>query len=130
MLDVKALLVKILDGLKVDYVVEQGASGMWTYRKWNSGIAECWGKYTASMAVNTASAGYGGYRSGLLTTPTFPITFISSPSVTATANAAQGFWVNNVGVQNTTNAQFYLSSGASLAAASRAVAFDVKGKWK
>ena len=27
----------------VDYIVEQGTSGIWTYRKWNSGIAECWG---------------------------------------------------------------------------------------
>ena len=27
----------------VDYIVEQGVSGIWTYRKWNSGIAECWG---------------------------------------------------------------------------------------
>ena len=25
-----------------DYVVEQGTSGIWTYRKWNSGISECW----------------------------------------------------------------------------------------
>ena len=31
-------------GSKVgDYVVEQGTDGIWTYRKWNSGIAECWG---------------------------------------------------------------------------------------
>ena len=26
-----------------DFIVEQGMDGMWTYRKWNSGIAECWG---------------------------------------------------------------------------------------
>ena len=25
-----------------DYVVEQGTSGVWFYRKWNSGLAECW----------------------------------------------------------------------------------------
>ena len=25
-----------------DYVIEQGTSGSWTYRKWNSGFAECW----------------------------------------------------------------------------------------
>ena len=25
-----------------DYVVEQGTSGVWFYRKWNSGFAECW----------------------------------------------------------------------------------------
>lgn len=27
-----------------DFVVEQGTSGIWYYRKWNSGIAECWGR--------------------------------------------------------------------------------------
>ena len=27
-----------------DYVVAQGTSGNWRYRKWNSGIAECWGQ--------------------------------------------------------------------------------------
>lgn len=26
----------------VDYIVAEGTSGVWTYRKWNSGIAECW----------------------------------------------------------------------------------------
>jgi hypothetical protein len=31
-----------------DYIVEQGTSGIWTYRKWNSGIAECWGSYEQS----------------------------------------------------------------------------------
>lgn len=28
----------------MDFVVEQGTSGIWTYRKWNSGICEYWGK--------------------------------------------------------------------------------------
>ena len=33
-----------LGGLPVaDFIVEQGVSGNWTYRKWNSGVAECWG---------------------------------------------------------------------------------------
>lgn len=26
-----------------DYVVAEGTSGIWTYRKWNSGISECFG---------------------------------------------------------------------------------------
>ena len=26
-----------------DYVIEQGTVGSWTYRKWASGLAECWG---------------------------------------------------------------------------------------
>ena len=39
------LLNKIAQRLGVDYIVEQGESGIWTYRKWASGIAECWGNY-------------------------------------------------------------------------------------
>lgn len=41
--------------LGVDYIVEQGASGIWTYRKWSSGIVECWGAQSYSnIAVDTA----------------------------------------------------------------------------
>lgn len=31
-------------GLISDYVVDYGTSDIWTYRKWQSGIAECWGR--------------------------------------------------------------------------------------
>lgn len=27
-------------------IVEQGTSGIWTYRKWSDGTAECWGRHT------------------------------------------------------------------------------------
>lgn len=54
MLDLKALLAKILDALKVDYVVEEGTIDTYTkYRKWNSGIAECW-YYRNVEGVTTA----------------------------------------------------------------------------
>lgn len=50
----------------IDYVVEQGTSGIWTYRKWNSGIAECWAKphTTTFVADGSLMGGYlfrGGY---------------------------------------------------------------------
>ena len=28
--------------IPADFVVEQGTSGIWTYRKWNSGVVDCW----------------------------------------------------------------------------------------
>ena len=31
-----------------DYIVVQGTTGIWTYRKWASGIAECWGAQSYS----------------------------------------------------------------------------------
>lgn len=40
-----------------DRVIEQGVFGDWTYRKWNSGIAECWGNRT----ITVDSASFGNY---------------------------------------------------------------------
>lgn len=61
MLDLKALLGKILDALKVDYIVEEhfstGSSDPWNYRKWNSGIAECWGNSSGSIPSGWSSSG-------------------------------------------------------------------------
>ena len=39
---------------QIDYIVEQGTSGIWTYRKWNSGLAECWGMATVSVLCDEA----------------------------------------------------------------------------
>ena len=50
--------------LSVDYIVEQGTSGIWTYRKWNSGIAECWGTQEKT-ATATYQAFVMSYPSGL-----------------------------------------------------------------
>ena len=129
MLDMKKWMAKVTEALKVDFVVAQGTSGIWTYRKWNSGIAECWGTYTASIAIQTASAAYGGYRSGQITAPNFPITFASAPTITAVSANGGGHWVNNI-ASSTTNVKYYLSIGASSAAANRSVAFHVMGKWQ
>ena len=44
----------------VDFVVEQGTSGIWTYRKWNSGIGEYWGKeqgFTLENGAHDSPAG-------------------------------------------------------------------------
>ncbi len=43
-----------------DYVLEQGTSGIWYYRKWASGRAECWGtvECTGVTATNTWGNAY------------------------------------------------------------------------
>ena len=38
----------------MDFVVEQGTSGIWYYRKWSSGIAECWGEVTVRASITDA----------------------------------------------------------------------------
>lgn len=78
-----------------DYVIEQDTSGIWFYRKWNSGLAECWGVYsysvvTADFAVWVTPV-YG-------TTPApaqpYPFEFVATPlewaSIESSVNA---FWL-------------------------------------
>ena len=65
-------------GLISDYVVEQGTSGIWTYRKWNSGIAECWGVFTLNTTF-TRSRDYYGYSMPANKSIGLPFTFASQP---------------------------------------------------
>lgn len=45
----------IEDDNMADYIVEQGTQDGWTYRKWHSGIAECWreASYTPTTLIET-----------------------------------------------------------------------------
>lgn len=58
-----------------DYVVYQGTSNGWTYRQWNSGIAECWKKGSDVFQMSTEnSTQYGGIilESGLFGGGSYP----------------------------------------------------------
>lgn len=59
-----------------DYVEEQGTSGIWMYRKWGSGIAECWTTSDIVLAIESGSA------VSPTTEVTFPITFAARPTFT------------------------------------------------
>ena len=81
----KSIALKL--GLIADYVVEQGTSDNWTYRKWNSGISECWGTHNPSAAASGTEGGlyfqslYIDFPSGL---------FASAPRTLVTAH---GNWI-------------------------------------
>lgn len=68
-----------LDNVGVDYIVDQGTSGNWTYRTYKSGISECWGRF--DFAATTAQ--------GAVHAPiTFPYPFKQAPVVSLTAGVA------------------------------------------
>lgn len=65
-----------------DFVVDYGCIGIWSYRKWNSGFAECWGKYTGTVALGSGWAdGFYIAQSGCDAVE-YPITFVERPSET------------------------------------------------
>lgn len=75
----------------VDYIVEQDTSGSWMYRKWNSGVAECWGTVTGSLAPSGAESGITGLKvfSGSVAFPAG--LFVDAPSVTYNCRIGDGY---------------------------------------
>lgn len=60
-----------------DFVVEKGTNGIWSYRKWNSGIAECWCKRNINVDISAAwgSALFHGVASAI----SYPFAFAEAP---------------------------------------------------
>ena len=69
-----------VNAITSDFVVETGTSGIWTYRKWYSGLAECWGKKTGTV-TNLAKA-WGNLYVGetYIDRVQYPFTFTAAPN--------------------------------------------------
>lgn len=74
--------------ISVDYIVEQGVSGIWIYRKWASGIAECWTDGVKKATGSTPTAIMGGYYS--YATIDLPFTFSSFSSISGNGQLSTG----------------------------------------
>ena len=118
-----------------DFVVEQGTSGDWSYRKWNSGIAECWARKAVSTAVNTAWGNL--YVSGSLssTNIAFPFTFKAIPMINVNlSGSGSGAFLIASGSSSSSTTQtggYEIARGsASSTAANYAINYDVRGRWK
>ena len=112
---------------EVDYIVEQGKSGGTTYRKWNSGVAECWIDTTQNVALNTA---YGSLYQGTWTWQ-FPFAFMEQP-VVISAKMTWGTgasWAQTAGV-TTSNAEIRGIDILSRASGSCRIMAYAKGTWK
>ena len=53
--DLTNILNEVLPPDGVDYMIEQGTSGEWIFRKWNSGAVELWWEKGYSVAANTVN---------------------------------------------------------------------------
>lgn len=76
-----------IDKLGVDYITEQGTSGEWWYRKWNSGRAECGidDKEFGDMSHNTSWGSM--YTTPSQSFPAYPFSFSSRPFANITFNS-------------------------------------------
>ena len=117
---------------RADYIVEQGTSGIWTYRKWNSGVAECWGD-TGIVTLSSYGTEFGG--KGFTTVVTFPTgLFASTPQVTYSAHINNNWALTGTVVNSntsTTTFSLYAISATSVTTNTPTEWWvSAKGKWK
>ena len=69
--------INFTNGVVSDFVVEQAQAGIWYYRKWYSGMAECWCRRNVDVNINIAWGSALYY--GTATTINYPFTFAEKP---------------------------------------------------
>lgn len=113
-----------------DYVVDTGTSGIWSYRKWNSGIAECWltAGYMTSAVPATMTANGQLYESNTMTVALPSGLFSATPNVTIDTQQGGGMWFKCTGeTSNTTVVYEMLRTNNTKAAAKLSI--QCKGRW-
>lgn len=127
----------------MDYIVEQGtkttgsgnSQANWVYRKWNSGIAECWCRKHVSTAVNTAWGNL--FVSGALsyTNITWGVSFTDIPvaNITIAPNASGAFLIagGSTSLTKTNTGGYEIARGSALASAGNFyINYYAIGTWK
>lgn len=111
-----------------DYIVEQDTSGVWNYRKWNSGFAECFG-YQDVSSLNCSSS-WGVLYFARVTLPALPFTFSEHPQITLGWNGSSSAFLGGVVNRSYSSCGYvnvYLPESGST---SGQIAITVTGKWK
>lgn len=112
-----------------DYIVEEGTSGIWTYRKWSSGISECWGKHSATLSHYASVMGGNAYTTGEIALPN--AVFNSAPIISYSARVG-----GNIALTGTISGTFTASAitlyALSNASGSRYTEWlvNAEGLWK
>ena len=120
---------ELLADLGADYIVEQGTSGIWTYRKWNSGLGEYWGKEQGFTLDD------GWHRS-----PAAPFTLVDEIHAVATVTNWYGTDDNRAARANIITCGGIYADGSisiydrnydgTIGTGYRAYNYDVKARWK
>lgn len=110
-----------------DYIVESGTSGIWQYRKWNSGLAECWGTYYKYVDANR---GWGSLYRGDTFKIDYPFTFIETPIETFGSHSEVTSFVLNYYGNSTTQSCTYNICYYQTSQFNAWLDLYVRGKWK
>lgn len=109
-----------------DFVVEQGKSNIWAYRKWNSGRCELYGTHTTSTAISVQSG--NAYASEMIVAALpFPVYDITSVVDCGGENA----WASSIALSDETNLIAYrIWMGSTHSSTKWYTHIHTTGRWK
>lgn len=111
-----------------DFPIEEGTDGIWAYRKWSSGVAECWGNVSGSASFTRTWGGLYICDAFALSFPSG--LFISNPSAVMSAQGGNSLIVFNGGTLDATKITVQAGRGASASNYNYFIGIHVKGRWK
>ena len=121
---------ELLADLGADYIVEQGTSDGWAYRKWASGVAECWAKITQTVTPGGAWAGTLNLTPYVITVTT-PIEFTGIDCVNASVYVGNGHTITSSVSTTTPNKISIPALSGYLTGQQECLAYvHVMGRWK
>lgn len=118
---------------EVDHVVNYGSDGIWTYRKWFSGLAECWGTQSLTASIQDNIEDTKLYIDNkTMKNIEYPFTFIETPQESAALQSPAGIvWLAGRQQNSTTKSGTYsLLSCNKQNNATYKIALNVRGFWR
>jgi hypothetical protein len=118
---------------EVDYVVEYGIDGIWSYRKWDSGLAECWGTLDLSSAVKSAfENNVLYYNNTSMSSVSYPFTFKEIPDESASLQSTSNIvWIAGKSKNTRSRSGIYaLVSPIRYENAKYSIVLRASGHWK
>ncbi|HIT33630.1 MAG TPA: hypothetical protein IAC31_03260 [Candidatus Faecousia intestinigallinarum] len=114
----------------VDCIAAQGTSGIWTWRKWSSGIAECWGSTTFTTAITNSWGSM--YEADTVGSVAYPFPFTDRPLEFVSIHDGVGKLMETTGRPSTVQSAVYflVRPTAYETPKEYTISFFIMGKWK
>lgn len=122
--------LKINDIPMTDFIIEQGVSGIWNYRKWASGLAECWA-ISQNDNINASKNNFNGFYYSDAITKDLPFTFKTVNYYSITGGSLGNMNIVRPASYSTSKISYWVISAANnLTNVSIVANLEVKGTWK
>ena len=118
---------------EVDYIISSGIDGIWTYQKWKSGIAKCWGTVSLTTDIKNAFEGIELFHDNKMKSVKYPLTFKNVPCETSTLQSPGGVaWLasKTKNTESSSGVYVIISPDKQLTNAVYNISLQVEGFWK